>query len=337
VVLAIAGCGSVEPSTPIDGSVTDAVDSCSDGCDDQVACTVDACVTTCQHTPDDAVCATGYGCDPVDGCVPRYGRSQDRPGTSCADILRVLVTAGDGAYWIDPDGGAVDNSFEVYCDMTTEGGGWTLVYEYVGTGPYSQEDLFADDFAGPTAPIKPLAGEQVDAIHQRAYEAFWTAKGRTWMSTWVLFDGVDHSEIDRNHALFSLDDQLAWSDVAFFDHPDCQPLPGKVSVQVFDDATRALVAVGSSSYRYVASPLGFGFLAADATQTAYGNLCGQAADNVLHWPAGVLFDTTLNLTWADVMPHLWYVRNARDVNKDRCSWKCWNGELLYGGREWYVR
>ena len=32
-----------------------------------------------------------------------------------------------GNYWIDPNGGSTDNSFQAFYDMEAESGGWTLV------------------------------------------------------------------------------------------------------------------------------------------------------------------------------------------------------------------
>lgn len=47
--------------------------------------------------------------------------------TNCADVLIKGIGYLDGVYEIDPDGDGPIERFSVFCDMTTDGGGWTLV------------------------------------------------------------------------------------------------------------------------------------------------------------------------------------------------------------------
>ncbi len=67
---------------------------------------------------------TGVDCGgPCAPCVVGSGvGTQANPGLSCRDILDNGGSVGDGLYWIVPQGAA---ALQVYCDMTTDGGGYT--------------------------------------------------------------------------------------------------------------------------------------------------------------------------------------------------------------------
>ena len=65
----------------------------------------------------------GFLCQmPSDDCA--QGSSESCPAESCQAILDEDPSQPDGTYWLDV---ASSGSFLAYCDMTTDGGGWTYV------------------------------------------------------------------------------------------------------------------------------------------------------------------------------------------------------------------
>lgn len=54
---------------------------------------------------------------------------------------------GSDLYWIDPNGGSADDSFQAFCDMETDKGGWTLVATKKSLGARLVSDKFYEKSA----------------------------------------------------------------------------------------------------------------------------------------------------------------------------------------------
>lgn len=60
------------------------------------------------------------------------GDSATKPATSCAALLSARPGIASGPYWLKPTSAAAP--FRAYCDMTNQGGGWTLVWSNLRGG-----------------------------------------------------------------------------------------------------------------------------------------------------------------------------------------------------------
>jgi hypothetical protein len=150
------GCQGLAVGGPCDdGSACTGNDVCTKGkcggvaitCDDGNPCTADACNAQSGCTA--PAVADGQACGGNGVCkagVCSLG-SQANPASSCLAILKAIPASASGVYWLDPN---KTGGFEAYCDMVTEGGGWTSLVHMSPiaklnfTVPHSEVALSAD-------------------------------------------------------------------------------------------------------------------------------------------------------------------------------------------------
>ena len=92
------------------------------------------------------------------------GTSRDHAGVSCMSINNSHPVSGDGVYWIDPDGSGGGEPFEVYCEMSTKGGGWMLILSFQDPGPYWTR--FSEGPIGGAANIGHFDGTGLGSPHE---------------------------------------------------------------------------------------------------------------------------------------------------------------------------
>ncbi len=68
------------------------------------------------------------------------GSDPSCPAVDCAQVLLGAPGSTTGSYWIDPGG---NGATQVSCDMSTDGGGWSLVFNVFDHGSLSENDFIS--------------------------------------------------------------------------------------------------------------------------------------------------------------------------------------------------
>jgi len=270
----------------------------------------------------------------VDGGVV-IGAAPDCAATDCADIRDNNPNSSDGLWWVDPN---VDGAFEVWCDQTTDGGGWNIVWKNHGGadgGEKSNATLFSDASSGQGGvAISDHTDSLISAINQRAYEVWWTSPGREWLKNTTLWDSNDIIE-NQQHIRVTMT-SVTMAEIFSVPVTPCHTASGTMQVTVNDN-----IAFGSTNLINHYNSGTFG-LANNGHGTS--DSCGLTGSNLIDDPAAngdSLYRIDNPSGSLNGIRHLFsYVHSSTGRDTSRCLYACWNSSSYnghYDGFSWGVR
>ncbi len=139
------------------------------------------------------------------------------PAVSCKDVMTKAPASKDGLYWLTA-GGA---TFQTYCDMTTNGGGWTLAARMVG-GSWCH--IGADPSGALTSPGQGTCAKLSDAAVKALYsDQFWLTCGTVAPSRWGKIDNIANwnTTSATGNKTMTWADKFGGATYSGTDHPCC--------------------------------------------------------------------------------------------------------------------
>jgi subtilisin-like proprotein convertase family protein len=133
-----------------------------------------------------------------------YG-SQENPATSCKDLLVKLPSTKDGQFWVKGSGAA----FQVTCDMTTDGGGWTIFADEVAADPtgWSNTAITNATVGGVATPVHGMYGAGSGSTKTFNFQGIVHDKLRVR----ARYYAVDSWDGESQGARLLIDDVIRWS------------------------------------------------------------------------------------------------------------------------------